>query len=73
MRKYATLIKATEVALRSEEEDPCRRLRYSLCITLRRRTESIGNVCESGSLKGVKASCLARACEATHKTLTHPH
>jgi hypothetical protein len=58
MRKYATLNKATEVALRSEEEDP----RYSsLCITLRRRTESIGNVCASGSLMGIKASRLARA------------
>jgi hypothetical protein len=29
-------------------------------------------VCASGSLKGVKASGLARACEATHDTSTCP-
>jgi hypothetical protein len=41
MRKYATLVKVTEVALRSEEGNPCWSLWYSLCITLHRRADSI--------------------------------
>jgi hypothetical protein len=41
MRKYATSVKATEDALRSEEGNPRRRLGYSLCIGLRRRADSI--------------------------------
>jgi hypothetical protein len=72
IRKQATLFKATEEALQSKREDPRWRLRYSLCITLRRCTESIGNVCALGSLKDVEASCLARACEATHENIDSP-
>jgi hypothetical protein len=41
MRKYATLVKAIEVALRSEEGNPRWSLGYSLCITLLRRADSI--------------------------------
>jgi hypothetical protein len=41
MRKYATLVKVTEVALRSEEGNPRWSLGYSLCITLCRRADSI--------------------------------
>jgi hypothetical protein len=41
MGKYATLVKAIEVAIRSEEGNPRWSLGYSLCITLRRRADSI--------------------------------
>jgi hypothetical protein len=72
MRNYATLFKVTEDALRSKEDDPCRRLRFSLCITLHGTHRKHWNVRASGSLKGVKASYLMRACEATHENVDSP-
>jgi hypothetical protein len=56
----------------AKRDDPHRNLRYSLCITLRRTHKNLWDVCASGSLKGIKASCLARACEATHENVDSP-
>jgi hypothetical protein len=88
MRKYATLVKVTEVALRSEEGNPRWRLGYSLCITLRRRADSIRmSARRSPWAQGVPPGDGVRrpawmltasgrpACEGVErstKTLTHP-
>jgi hypothetical protein len=56
----------------AKRDDPRRRLQFSLCITLRGTQRKHWNVCASGSLKGIKVSCLARACEATHEIVDSP-
>jgi hypothetical protein len=71
MRKYATLVKATEVALRSEEGNPRWRLGFSLCITLRRCADSIRMSARRGRpwAQGVPPG---KGVERSTKTLTHP-